>query len=94
MVNVTADSSSATIDDLDENKEYNVQISAATSAGNGDVSSPQIAETFRGINRYKATYSVWHNSIGDGGNGLVIGVVVLAVVVLVILVMAIAIFIR
>ncbi len=47
-VNVSADSSSATIDSLDENKEYNVQVSASTSAGNGNASNPQVAEAFRG----------------------------------------------
>ncbi len=45
-VNVSADLSSVTIDGLDENLIYTVQVSAGTSAGGGVVSSPQVAEIF------------------------------------------------
>ncbi len=47
-VNVSADSSSATIDGLDENLNYFVQVSASTSAGGGVVSSPQVVKSLRG----------------------------------------------
>ncbi len=43
-VNVSADSSTITIDGLDEDLNYFVQVSASTSAGGGVVSSPQVAE--------------------------------------------------
>ncbi len=45
-VNVSADSSSATIEGLDENINYVVQVSASTSAGGGVVSSPRFTEIF------------------------------------------------
>ncbi len=48
-VNTSADSSNAIIEDLDEGFSYVVQISASTRAGKGNVSSPQVAEAFRGI---------------------------------------------
>ncbi len=48
-VNASADSSSTTIDGLDEDFSYVVQISANTSAGKGIASSPHVAENFRGI---------------------------------------------
>ncbi len=42
-VSVSADSSSAIIDGLDENLNFFVQVSASTSAGGGVVSSPHVA---------------------------------------------------
>ncbi len=51
-VSVSADSSSTTIDGLDENLNYFVQVSASTSAGGGVVSSPQVVNLLRGIGMY------------------------------------------
>ncbi len=47
-VNVSADSSNAIIDGLDENINYFVQVSASTSAGGGVVSSPHVAQFSKG----------------------------------------------
>ncbi len=49
-VNVRADSSSATIDGLNEDLNYFVQVSASTSAGGGVVSSPHVAQLSKGSN--------------------------------------------
>ncbi len=48
-VNVSADSSSTIIEGLEENLSYVFRISASTRAGNGNASSPHVAEAFRGI---------------------------------------------
>ncbi len=47
-VSASADSSSATIDGLDESLNYFVQISASTSAGVGVVSRPKAVKSLRG----------------------------------------------
>ncbi len=47
-VNASADSSSTTIDGLDEDLNYFVQVSASTSAGGGVVSSPHGARFSKG----------------------------------------------
>ncbi len=46
-VSASADSST-TINGLDENLNYFVQVSASTSAGGGVVSSPQVVKSLRG----------------------------------------------
>ncbi len=48
-VNVSADSSSATIDGLEKSLSYFVQVLASMSAGDGVVSSPQVIQSLRGI---------------------------------------------
>ena len=46
-MNVNGDSSSITIEGLDENLNYAIQVSASTSAGNGIISSSQVAKTIQ-----------------------------------------------
>ncbi len=47
-VSVSADSSNAIIEGLDEDLNYFVQVSASTSAGGGVVSSPHVARFSKG----------------------------------------------
>ncbi len=46
-VNVSADSSSATIDGLDERRDYTVKVYANTRAGSGEASCLKIEKSFR-----------------------------------------------
>ena len=48
-VNVSADSSSTTIEGLDERRDYTVKVYANTRAGNGQASSLQIEKSLRDI---------------------------------------------
>ncbi len=92
-VNVSADSSSAIIDGLDESRDYVVQVFASTRAGSGETSSQQIEKSLRDIgNNCNAAIFLFHCnsiSIGSGGNDTVLGIVVgvvLPVVLVVVLV--------
>ncbi len=77
-VSVSVDSSSTTIDGLDENIIYFVQVSASTSAGGGVVSSPHVAQFSKGSSGVV---------VGVVG-GVVVAVVLIIAVVLAVLLVA------
>ncbi len=77
-MDVSALSSSTTIEGLNGNLDYIIQVSASTSAGSGVTSSPQVAKTFQS--------SLPRDNTGAIVGGVVAVVLIVAVVIIVIVI--------